>query len=277
MTGKRMSLIAVIVALFLGITPVFAETYGQSGSGGQPPQNYGYGPSGSGYQQQGGQGNQSQNYQGNQGGQGQGAQGYQGNQGSGNYGQSNTGINQSQSGYNYSQPAGQGYSNMGGQSNTNMQSSMGQGQGQGQGNAPQGTQLQPVGFGVVTGVDQPENCLKVRKGPSSSTEMAGCARMGERLGLSGAWSADGKWAQLADGNWVFGGQIQTDLKRPAVARSSSGGSGQSGGYSERMMVHDDSGGGNWTDTGIVYGPGLGYGYGGFYGRFGRGFYHHHKH
>jgi hypothetical protein len=262
MTAKRTSLIAVILALFLGVTPAFAETYGQSGNQGQPPQNYGYGPSGSGYQQQGGQGGQSQNYQGYQSYQQSGNSGPQAQGNSGNY-------NQSQSGY--GKPAGQGYSNMGGQGNTNMQSSGGQNQG----NAPQGSQLQPVGFGVVTGVDQPENCLKVRKGPSSSTEVAGCARMGEKLGLSGAWSADGRWAQLADGNWVFGGQIQTDLKRPAVARSSSGGSG---GYSEPMMVHDDSGSGNWTDTGIIYGPGLGYYGGGFYGRFGRGYHHfHHKH
>ncbi len=240
MTGKQVSLIAVMLALFLGFTPVFAETYGQTGGSGQTPQNFGYGPAGSGYQQQGGQGSQTQSYQGNQSGQGNQNYGSQSQGTSGNYGQS-------QSQYGYGNPAGQG-------------------------GGVQGPQLQPVGYGVVIRVDQPDNCLRVRKGPSGSTEMAGCAPMGTRLGLSGAWSADGKWAQVADGNWVYGDQIQTDLKRPAVARSSSGGSG---GYSERMMVHDDSGGGNFTDTGIVYGPGLGYGYGGF--GFYRGFRHHGKH
>jgi hypothetical protein len=71
-----------------------------------------------------------------------------------------------------------------------------------------------VGEAIVVGVDRPDNCLRIRKGPSSQYEQIGCANIGDRLRLTGVFSNDNRWAQLEDNGWVFACQIKTDLKPP---------------------------------------------------------------
>lgn len=128
----------------------------------------------------------------------------------------------------------------------------------------QGNQQQPAGWGIVRSVDQPENCMRLRRAPSSSTEQVGCAGLGERLPLNGNWSGDGRWVQTMDGAWAFAGQIQTDLKSPRAARPTGGGYSAAAPQRERVIVHDERSSGNYTDTGIVYGgPYWGKGFVGF--------------
>ncbi|MGO9120756.1 MAG: hypothetical protein ACLQPD_24480 [Desulfomonilaceae bacterium] len=75
------------------------------------------------------------------------------------------------------------------------------------------------GVGTVIRVDQPDNCLRIRSGPGNSYDVIGCAPMGAELNLTGAWSSN-EWAQLAGKGWVYGPQIQTDLRPPQTAFSS---------------------------------------------------------
>jgi hypothetical protein len=78
---------------------------------------------------------------------------------------------------------------------------------------------QPVGgIATVIGVDQPENCLRIRSGPGNSYDVIGCANMGDQLQITGVWASN-DWAQLADNSWVYG--PQTDLRPPRTAYSSS--------------------------------------------------------
>ena len=44
--------------------------------------------------------------------------------------------------------------------------------------------------------------------------------MGEQLSITGVWTSN-DWAQLADNTWVYGPQIQTDLRPPRTAYSQS--------------------------------------------------------
>lgn|GEM_PF-1169881 len=74
--------------------------------------------------------------------------------------------------------------------------------------------LAAVGEGVVISVDRPENCLRIRRGPSVAYEIIGCAGFGERLRLTGVFSSDNRWAQLDNNGWVLLSQIRTDLKPP---------------------------------------------------------------
>jgi hypothetical protein len=76
------------------------------------------------------------------------------------------------------------------------------------------------GVATVVGVDQPENCLRIRSGPGSYYDVIGCANMGEQLNITGVWTSN-DWAQLADNTWVYGPQIQTDLRPPRTAYSQS--------------------------------------------------------
>ena len=66
---------------------------------------------------------------------------------------------------------------------------------------------------VVVSIDRPENCLRVRSGPGTGYAIVGCAQMGERVRLTGAWSRN-NWAEidLPARGWVTGSQI-----RPTVA------------------------------------------------------------
>jgi hypothetical protein len=77
--------------------------------------------------------------------------------------------------------------------------------------------LQPVrGVAVVTDVDGPEMCLRVRSGPDVNYEIIGCAQMGQSQRLTGFWSSN-DWAEIEGPvrGWVSAAQIRTKL---AVAR-----------------------------------------------------------
>ena len=98
--------------------------------------------------------------------------------------------------------------------------------------ASQDKGMNPMGTGqhmkgaeaVVTGVDKPGNCLRVRSGPSNSDKEVACFSKGEKLRLNGMFSQDALWAQLEDGNWVFFKKIKTDLKAPKGMTSGRGAS-----------------------------------------------------
>ena len=83
------------------------------------------------------------------------------------------------------------------------------------------------GEAVVSRVDRPEMCLRIRSGPSTSHEKVGCAAMGQKIELTGIFSSNG-WAQVAgptDG-WVTASQIESAVKplgapATAVAKRSS--------------------------------------------------------
>ncbi len=265
----------ITLAVLVGITPAFAESTTDVGnqSGSQSQNEGNYSQSNQNQTDQSGRRNQDQSFRQLGQDQSKNIQNQRNNQSQNNqqYGQRQE--NQPQ-GRNY-QPQGQNYQ---GQSQNNQGQNY---QSQNQQGESQGQQVPPAGYGVVTRVDQPENCLRLRKGPSSSTEQVGCAGLNQRLPLTGNWSSDGRWAQMSNGNWVFGGQIQTDLKPPRTAQASSGGSRRGGDSQEyevyepdNYITHYDGGGGNWTDTGVVYGGpfwggpsiGIGFGYGRGYGR-----------
>ncbi|HTY26134.1 MAG TPA: SH3 domain-containing protein, partial [Desulfomonilaceae bacterium] len=76
---------------------------------------------------------------------------------------------------------------------------------------------------VVARVDRPDNCLRIRSGPSMSDNVIGCAAMGQTLNLTGAFSKDGRWAQLDNNGWVYFHQLRTDLMPPKHARSMTSG------------------------------------------------------
>jgi len=77
------------------------------------------------------------------------------------------------------------------------------------------------GVATVISVDQPDNCLRIRSGPGNTYEVIGCAEMGQQLNITGVWASN-DWAQLTDNGWVYGPQIQTDLRPPAAAYSRAG-------------------------------------------------------
>jgi hypothetical protein len=72
------------------------------------------------------------------------------------------------------------------------------------------------GIASVIGVDQPDNCLRIRSGPGNQYDVIGCANMGDRLKITGVWTSN-NWAQLVDNGWVYGQQIYTDLRPPQIA------------------------------------------------------------
>ncbi|MDQ7782051.1 MAG: SH3 domain-containing protein [Desulfomonilaceae bacterium] len=74
---------------------------------------------------------------------------------------------------------------------------------------------------VVTGVDQPENCLRVREGPGSEFEVVGCLAHGETLTLTGLWS-ENNWAEISHpvSGWVHAAQIGTGLDPSYPTRTS---------------------------------------------------------
>ncbi len=81
---------------------------------------------------------------------------------------------------------------------------------------------QPMGgVATVIGVDQPGSCLRIRSGPGSAYDEIGCANMGQQLNITGVWTSN-DWAQTADNGWVYGQQIQTDLRPPAKVYSRAG-------------------------------------------------------
>ncbi|MBI5247877.1 MAG: hypothetical protein HY912_00140 [Desulfomonile tiedjei] len=74
------------------------------------------------------------------------------------------------------------------------------------------------GVATVAGVDRPEMCLRIRTGPGVGYDMVGCARMNERLRLTGFWSQN-NWIEIEGPlhGWVSSVQIRTNLN---VAASS---------------------------------------------------------
>jgi uncharacterized protein len=90
--------------------------------------------------------------------------------------------------------------------------------------------------GVVTGVDLPENCLRIRSGPGVNYPKIGCANQGENLQLTG--SVQNGWAQVQEPvqGWVSGGQIRAEGLLP-TARTTSGYSGP------RSQEYE-----SWSDT-----------------------------
>ena len=87
----------------------------------------------------------------------------------------------------------------------------------GQANAPSPPQPKG-GIAKVIGVDQPDNCLRIRSGPGNQYDVIGCANMGDELKITGVWTSN-DWAQLAENGWVYGTQISTDLQPPRTAYS----------------------------------------------------------
>jgi hypothetical protein len=71
--------------------------------------------------------------------------------------------------------------------------------------------------GTVIGIDQPDGCLRICQNASSSSKIIGCAKMAEKLQLSGNYSSDGRWAELTDKSWVYAAQIDAPNK-PKVQR-----------------------------------------------------------
>ncbi len=74
------------------------------------------------------------------------------------------------------------------------------------------------GIAKVIGVDQPDNCLRIRSGPGNHYDVIGCANMGDELKITGVWTSN-DWAQLVDNGWVHGPQISTDLRPQRTAYS----------------------------------------------------------
>ncbi|MEW6112180.1 MAG: hypothetical protein AB1664_08630 [Thermodesulfobacteriota bacterium] len=68
------------------------------------------------------------------------------------------------------------------------------------------------GTAIVLRVDMPENCLRVRSGPSAASDIITCVPQGQTLNLVGVFSEDGRWAQLDNNGWVFFSQLRTDVK-----------------------------------------------------------------
>ncbi|MBI5570037.1 MAG: SH3 domain-containing protein [Desulfomonile tiedjei] len=73
------------------------------------------------------------------------------------------------------------------------------------------------GEATVARVDRPDNCLRIRSGPSVSGNIIACLPVGESLHLTGVFSKDGRWAQLDNNGWVFVGQIKTSVALPRRA------------------------------------------------------------
>ena len=88
------------------------------------------------------------------------------------------------------------------------------------------------GVATVVGVDQPDNCLRVRSGPGSSYDVIGCVAMGAQVNITGVWTSN-NWAQLTEDGWVYGPQIATDLRPPQATLS------QSAGYAEQYYPIED--------------------------------------
>jgi uncharacterized protein YraI len=78
------------------------------------------------------------------------------------------------------------------------------------------TIVEAASVAYVASVDRPDNCLRVRSGPDSSTPVIGCLSRGEKVRLTGATTNTG-WAKISSPvkGWVY----RSQLRGPAVARS----------------------------------------------------------
>lgn len=101
--------------------------------------------------------------------------------------------------------------------------------------------LNPVGAGAtVASVDKPDLCLRIRSAPSTSADKVGCAELGQKLALTGLWSAN-NWAQVDSpaAGWVSASQINSDLWPGSAATS--GGAKEEVYYPERprkRVIHE---------------------------------------
>ncbi|MBI4962736.1 MAG: SH3 domain-containing protein [Desulfomonile tiedjei] len=70
---------------------------------------------------------------------------------------------------------------------------------------------------VVTSVDRPDNCLRIRSGPNKSHQLVGCAALGEKMMVTGM--VRNGWVQVQSPvqGWVFGRQIKAEGLFPAKA------------------------------------------------------------
>lgn len=70
---------------------------------------------------------------------------------------------------------------------------------------------------VVTAIDRPDNCLRIRNAPGRSHRIVECAALGEQLVLTGV--VQNGWAQVQSPvqGWVFGRQIRAEGLFPAKA------------------------------------------------------------
>jgi hypothetical protein len=93
-------------------------------------------------------------------------------------------------------------------------------------------------FGAVTGIDYPEQCLRIRKGPGTEFEKVGCAPMGANLKLTGA--SRNNWAEVLEpvGGWVAMSQIRAEGLFPAKQAAS--GVVRQGAPAQSNAAEDDS-------------------------------------
>ncbi len=126
-------------------------------------------------------------------------------------------------------------------------------------------QTDPSVRGTVTGIDQPDGCLRIRQEASSSSKIIGCAKMGDMLPLSGNYSRDGRWAELADRSWVYAAQIDAPNKpklQRQARRSYESYDTEDDSYpmtSDSSLWREPAGSYYGTDTEVVYGSPYGYG------------------
>jgi hypothetical protein len=119
------------------------------------------------------------------------------------------------------------------------------------------------GSAVVASVDRTGNCLRVRSGPSVSSNEIGCLAKGQTVHLNGVFSKDGRWAQLDNNGWVYFRQLKSDVRPPqsmsasnAWGRSAATGSGsRSGGSSYRGGYCGYYAPGYYYTPGYYYAPG----------------------
>lgn len=148
--------------------------------------------------------------------------------------------------------------------------------------ASRSAQQDQTTHGTVTGVDRPDGCLRIRAEATSSSDIIGCAKMGEKLQLSGRFSSDGRWAKLANEGWVFSNQIDAPNKpqvRTQARRSTSRTYDFESSDMDSSLWQEPAGtsyyGSDYYTPYYGYGPSIGFGWGG--GRGWRGGGHHGRH
>ena len=75
---------------------------------------------------------------------------------------------------------------------------------------------------VVTGVDRPDLCLRIRSGPGTTYNIIGCVELGQILTITGLVSPNQNWAQIVKpvSGWVYTPQIESDyLPKRSVGKA----------------------------------------------------------
>ena len=103
----------------------------------------------------------------------------------------------------------------------------------------------------VIGIDNPEQCLRVRKGPGINYEKIGCLPKGAKVNLTGTVQKD--WAQIVEpmAGWVTARQIQAPGLFPAEA-ATSGGKEERRGSSEHTVQYSDATQAEYSDQPTVF-------------------------